>query len=226
MFNFDFGDLKDLTALKDMGPSIRDAVKEARVKLCRRARKHGVKLWRRARKRGAKPCARAGRHGAKRMRAAEEARRAAARQFHVFSSDNGAVKSTTIDLGKAQITVTDPQGEMRIEKVNGKKMLTAKDPQGRLLFSGPIDSKEELDKVPAEVRQRYDKLEQKDLPGVISTASTDTEDADDDSDDADDADAIPMTMTITTANLRKRRCNKSRIELFRAFSARLTCLPI
>jgi cobalamin biosynthesis protein CobT len=78
---------------------------------------------------------------------------------------------------------------MRIEKVNGKKMLTAKDPQGRLLFSGPVDSKEELDKVPAEVRQRYDKLEQKDLPGVISTASTDTdENADDDSDDADDTD--------------------------------------
>ena len=101
------------------------------------------------------------------------------------------MKSTTIDLGKAQITVTDPHGEMRIEKVNGKKMLTAKDPQGRLLFSGPVDSKEELDKVPADVRQRYDKLEQKDLPGVISTASVNTEDdADDDSGDEDaDTDA-------------------------------------
>ena len=122
------------------------------------------------------------------LREAEEARRAA-RQFHVFSSDNGAVKSTKIDLGKAQITVNDPHGEMRIEKVNGKKMLTAKDPQGRLLFSGPVDSKEELDKVPADVRQRYDKLEQKDLPGVISTASTESdEDADDESYDEDDAD--------------------------------------
>ena len=70
--------------------------------------------------------------------------------------------------------------------MNGKKILTAKDPQGRLLFSGPIDSKEELDKVPADVRQRYDKLEQKDLPGVISTVSTD-EDAEDESDDADEA---------------------------------------
>jgi hypothetical protein len=99
------------------------------------------------------------------------------------------VKSTTIDLGKAQITVTDPQGEMKIEKVNGKKILTAKDPQGRLLFSGPVDSKEDLEKVPAEVRQRYDKLEQRDLPGVISTASSDTDDeADHDSDDADETD--------------------------------------
>jgi hypothetical protein len=71
--------------------------------------------------------------------------------------------------------------------VNGKKILTAKDPQGRLLFSGPVDSKEDLDKVPADVRQRYDKLEQKDLPGVLSTASSDKED-DNDSDSADEED--------------------------------------
>jgi hypothetical protein len=122
------------------------------------------------------------------LRAADEARRAA-RQFHVFSTDNGAVKSTKIDLGKAQITVTDPSGEMRIEKINGKKMLTAKDPQGRLLFSGPVDSKEELDKVPADVRQRYDKLEQKDLPGVISTASIDQEEEADNENENNDEEA-------------------------------------
>ena len=38
------------------------------------------------------------------------------------------------------------------------------------------------------MRQRYDKLEQKDLPGVISTASTDTEEDADDSDDSENAD--------------------------------------
>ena len=42
------------------------------------------------------------------------------------------MKSTTIDLGKAQIVVTDPKGVMKIEKVNGKKILTAKDTEGRL----------------------------------------------------------------------------------------------
>jgi hypothetical protein len=134
------------------------------------------------------------------LRASEEARRAAG-QIRVFSTDNGARKSTTIDLAKAQVICTDPKGEMKIERVNGKKILTAKDPQGRLLFSGPVDSKEELDKVPAEVRERYDKLEQRDLPGVISTTSVDNEDmadndndndndeldADEDADDADDS---------------------------------------
>jgi len=175
--NIDLGNLKDLSNLKDLGPSIREVVTEARREAMRasaEARREALRESGEARREA--------------LRASEEARRAV-RNIHVFSTDNGAMKSTTIDLGKARIVCTDPQGEMKIETVNGKKMLTAKDPQGRLLFSGPIDSKEELDKVPAEVRQRYDKLEQKDLPGVISTASIDTdESADNDSDDSDDAD--------------------------------------
>ena len=208
MFNFDFGDLKDLSKLsdlsslkdlselKDIGPAVRDVVSDARREALRasaEARRESAQ----ARREALRESGEARREA---LRAAEEARRAA-RQFHVFSSDNGAVKSTTIDLGKAQITVTDPHGEMRIEKVNGKKMLTAKDPQGRLLFSGPVDSKEELDKVPAEVRQRYDKLEQKDLPGVIATTSTDSnEDADNDSADSDDADTGADTGADTDAD--------------------------
>jgi hypothetical protein len=178
MFDFDFGDMKDLADLKNMGPAIRDTVRDARREALRasaEARREAMRESGEARREA--------------LRAAEEARRAA-RNIHVFSSDNGAMKSTTIDMSKAQIVCTDPHGEMKIETVNGKKILTAKDPQGRLLFSGPIDSKEELDKVPAEVRQRYDKLEQKDLPGVISTVSNDKdEDADDANDNADQEDA-------------------------------------
>lgn len=125
-------------------------------------------------------------------RAAEEGRRAA-REVRVVSKDNGTMKTTRIDLGKAQIVYNDAQGEMKIETVDNKKVLTAKDPQGRLLFSGPVSSKEELDKVPAEVRQRYDKLEQKDLPAVSSKVSAEDNNADDDDeevevDDDDDSD--------------------------------------
>jgi len=183
----DLSSLSDLKDLKDIGPSIRDAVKEARreaLQASREARREAIEASKEARREAMRESGEARREA---LRAADEARRAA-RQFRVFSTDNGAVKSTKIDLGKAQITVTDPSGELRIEKVNGKKMLTAKDPQGRLLFSGPVDSKEELDKVPAEVRQRYDKLEQKDLPGVISTVSTDQDEEADNDNDSDSND--------------------------------------
>ena len=119
------------------------------------------------------------------MRAAEEGMRAAAREVKVMSMDNGTMKTTRIDLGKAQIVYNDAQGEMKIETVDNKRMLTAKDPQGRLLFSGPISTKEELDKMPAEVRQRYDKLEQKDLPAVSTKVGVEDNDADDEDEDYD-----------------------------------------
>src|SRR5881409_562185 len=122
-------------------------------------------------------------------RAREDARRAA-REIRILSKDNGGLRATKIDLGKAQIVFCDGKGEMKLETVNGKKLLTAKDPQGKLLFSGPVETKEELDKVPADVRQRYDSLRQNDLPAVTpQTAAdkTDGIDADDD-DDGDDED--------------------------------------
>jgi PDZ domain len=199
-FNFDFGDMKDfvdftdfsslddlkkLEDLKNLGPSIRDAVQEARreaMQASKEARHEALEASREARREALRESGEARREA---LRAADEARRAA-RQFHVFSTDNGAVRSTKIDMAKAQIVVNDPHGEMKIETVNSKKVLTAKDPQGRLLFSGPVETKEELDKVPAEVRQRYDKLEQKDLPGVMSSVSVNSEDDADDHDNSDE----------------------------------------
>lgn len=139
------------------------------------------------------------------LRAREEVRRRA-RELRVTSKDG--MKTTKIDLGKAQILYTDPQGEMKIESVDGKKILTAKDPQGRLLFSGPVGSKEELDKLPPDVRARYEKLEQKDLPAVgpgtsYSFRSNDSDDedddeADDDSDDESDS-ATPTSLQQVSA---------------------------
>src|SRR6476659_1771354 len=68
------------------------------------------------------------REAAKRGR--EDARRAA-REIRILSKDNGAIKATNSDLGKAQIVCYDGQREMKLENVNGKKLLTAKDPQGK-----------------------------------------------------------------------------------------------
>src|ERR1700747_20151 len=83
-------------------------------------------------------------------------------------------------IGTAQIVFSDDKGELRVEKIDGKKVLTAKDPKGLLLFSGPVETKEDLDKVPAEVRQRYENLEHQELPAAISSGHDEESGADED----------------------------------------------
>lgn len=121
-------------------------------------------------------------------RAREDARRAA-EELRIFFEDNGAMKASRIDLGKAQIVFSDEKGELKLENVDGRKFLTAKDTQGKLLFSGPVETKEDLDKMPADVRERYQRLQQNELPAVAPRSDTDSGDevdADDADDDADD----------------------------------------
>jgi len=130
-------------------------------------------------------------------RAREDARRAA-REIRILSDDNGTLKATKIDLGKAQIVFCDGKGEMKLENVNGKKLLTAKDPQGKLLFGGPVETKEDLDKVPADVRERYERLKQNDLPAVAPRA--DVENGEDDDDD-EGAGSEPSSEQVSLGSL-------------------------
>jgi hypothetical protein len=122
-------------------------------------------------------------------RAREDARRAA-REIRILSKDNGALKATRIDLGKAQIVFSDDKGEMKLENVDGKKLLTVKDPQGKLVFSGPVETKEDMDKLPADVRERYEKLQQNDLPAVAPETDADQQDEDDNDEDDDSTQSI------------------------------------
>src|SRR5438477_6752563 len=112
-------------------------------------------------------------------RAREDARRAA-EEIHILSRDNGALQATNIDLGNAQIVFSDDKGELKLENVDGKKLLTVKDPQGKLVFSGPVETQEDFDKLPADVGDRYEKLQQNDLPEVAPRTDVDNEDVDDD----------------------------------------------
>jgi hypothetical protein len=118
-------------------------------------------------------------------RASDEARREAERSIRTVTRNNGGLQRTTIDLNKAQIVLSDDKGELRIENKDGKKFLTAKDPQGKLLFSGPVETTEEIDKVPAEVRQRYEKLQNHDLRAVAPEDLRAESDSDNDEDDDD-----------------------------------------
>jgi serine protease Do len=180
-FNEKMKDFKFDFKTPDFDPAIRETVKNAQ----REAMRATTEARTQARDEAQRMRDQAQRNRDEAQRARDEARRSS-RSMRLFSSDKGTMKSTTIDLGKATIVFTDDKGEMKIETVNGKKILTAKDPQGRLLFSGPVDSQEELDKVPADVRQRYDKLENKDLPGVVPNSFVENdENADNENDDED-----------------------------------------
>lgn len=118
-------------------------------------------------------------------RSRDEARGAAG--ISVTQNRDGGLSTTKIDIGKAQIVYSDDKGELRVEKIDGKKVLTAKDPKGLLQFSGPVETKEDLEKVPADVRQRYENLQTKDLPAVISEHQSEMDsDNDNDADDNDD----------------------------------------
>ena len=178
-FKFDFNN-------SNFGPDVRETVRNAQ----REAARATAEARREAR------------------RAAEEARRSA-REMRLFSRDKGAMKSTTIDLGKATIVFADEQGEMKIETVDGKKILTAKDPQGRLLFSGPVESKEDLDKVPANVRERYDKLEHKDLPAVVPNSFVENDESgdndinDEDNDNDNDNDKDDGSVDVSGATMQQ-----------------------
>ena len=179
-FKFDFNDANFDPAIRE---TVRTAQREA-AQASAEARQHAREEVQRVREEAQRNREQAQRNREEAQRAREEARRSS-REMRLFSRDKGTMKSTTIDLGKATIVFTDEKGEMKLETVNGKKILTAKDPQGRLLFSGPVDSKEDLDKAPPEVRQRYDKLENKDLPGVVPNTFVEREDLDDQDNDND-----------------------------------------
>lgn len=131
------------------------------------------------------------------MRARDEVQRArdearANRDMRTITrNQNGSISRTTIDLGKAQIAFSNDKGELFLETKDGKKMLTAKDPQGKVVFAGPVENKEDLDKLPSEVKQRFEQLQQHDLPAVAPGARpndsvTQNNDMDDDEDEADD----------------------------------------
>jgi hypothetical protein len=128
-------------------------------------------------------------------RAREDARRAA-REIRILSQDHGALKATRIDLGNAQIVFSDDKGEMKLENVDGKKILTAKDTQGKLLFSGPVEAKEDRDKMPADVRERYEKLQQDDLSTVAPGTDTDEEDEDDSEEDDETTQLTDIVCTL------------------------------
>ncbi|MGI8891072.1 MAG: PDZ domain-containing protein [Chthoniobacterales bacterium] len=99
------------------------------------------------------------------MRARDQAEKAV-RRLRIVTKDDDVTKTTKIDLGRATVTFSDDEGELKMENLKGRKTLTAKDAQGNMLYNGPIETPEDRAKLPAHVRQRLEKLENQELPSV------------------------------------------------------------
>src|ERR1700730_4244355 len=197
-FNFDLGDfdlgnlkerLQDLKEnLKDQfgegGDMVHDAVMTAQAQ-AQRIRDEAQRA--RDRAQHVRDEAQRARDEAHRVR--DESRKDG--QIKVTRTGDNGLMTTKIDIGKAQIVFSDDKGELRLDRTDGKQILTAKDPKGMLLFSGPVETKEERDKIPAEVRARFEKLEQHDLPSVTMEENGDEDDSSD-MDESDDEDGASV----------------------------------
>ncbi|MDI1320524.1 MAG: PDZ domain-containing protein [bacterium] len=67
--------------------------------------------------------------------------------------------STILDLPKSNISYSDDEGSIEIKSNDTQRSLTVRNAKGEVAFSGPINTEEERDKLPAEVKQRLEKLD-------------------------------------------------------------------
>lgn len=70
--------------------------------------------------------------------------------------DQGA---TILDLPQGSVVYSDEQGSVEVRAEDGKRDLTVKDAKGAVVFQGPVNSKEDREKLPAEVKERLGKIE-------------------------------------------------------------------
>ena len=73
--------------------------------------------------------------------------------------DGQGLRATNVNPGNSSMLFTDEQGSLDLTIKDGKKTLVAKNPKGEQVFSGPVNTPEERDALPPEVRGRLDKLE-------------------------------------------------------------------
>ncbi len=85
----------------------------------------------------------------------KEARPGGGARITVFNSD----RVTKLDGSKARLILKDQDGEIEVSAENGKRTLTAKNANGDVVFSGPVNTKEERQAVPEQFRSKLEKIE-------------------------------------------------------------------
>lgn len=78
-------------------------------------------------------------------------------RVHVLRRSGGA-GSTILDLAAGNFVFSDDQGSVEVNATEGKRELTVKDKDGKVTFQGPINTPEEHEKLPPEVKKRLDEI--------------------------------------------------------------------
>jgi hypothetical protein len=78
-------------------------------------------------------------------------------RVHVFKRQGGK-GSSILDLPSGNFVLSDEKGSLEVNAVEGKRELIVKDQKGAVTFQGPINTPEEHDKLPAEVKARLDSI--------------------------------------------------------------------
>jgi hypothetical protein len=65
---------------------------------------------------------------------------------------------TTLEGSKSRLFLKDSQGEIEVAGQNGARTLTARDMSGKVIFSGPVDTEEQRNAVPDEIRHKIEAI--------------------------------------------------------------------
>lgn len=75
----------------------------------------------------------------------------------VSISQDGA--TTTWNTAQARVMMKDDNGQVEISSENGARVLTAKDKDGKVTFTGPIDTPEQRQAIPEELRKKVERMQ-------------------------------------------------------------------
>lgn len=79
-------------------------------------------------------------------------------RVHVFER-RGKGASTILNMAEGNFAFSDDEGAIEIVAKKGDRQLTVKDAQGKVVFAGPINTDEQREKLPPEVKARLKKLD-------------------------------------------------------------------
>lgn len=78
-------------------------------------------------------------------------------RVHVFKRHGGG--SSLLNMADGNFAYSDDEGSIEIAASKGQRELTVKDAKGKVTFKGPINTDEEREKLPPEVKKRLGKID-------------------------------------------------------------------